>query len=72
MNVRRERGQFRSVFASVVDIAGAPAVIDPHVAAVGPTQARKRLSECGEETLRRGIDFIARHEHADASHTGLM
>jgi hypothetical protein len=33
-----------------------------------PTQARKRLSECGETTFLLGIVFVARQEHADAPH----
>ena len=36
-DVRRERGQFRRVFANVVGIGQAPAIIDPHVAPLGPT-----------------------------------
>jgi hypothetical protein len=36
----------------------------PHVATVGPTQARKRLSGRRDDSLR--IVFVARHEHADA------
>ena len=31
------------------------------VAAIGPTQARKRLSERGDARLIRGIVFVARH-----------
>src|SRR5262245_65311496 len=34
-NVWRQCKQFRSVFASVVGITGAPADVDPHVAALG-------------------------------------
>ena len=37
-DVRRERDQFRRVFANVVGIACGPARVDPHVAAVSPAQ----------------------------------
>src|SRR5437016_5113697 len=37
-DVRRERDQFRRVFAHVVGIARAPTIIDPNVAAVDPTR----------------------------------
>jgi putative ABC transport system substrate-binding protein len=37
------------------------------------TKFRKRLSERGEASLRHGIVFVARHEHADAPHpVGLL
>ena len=44
-DVRRERDQFRRVFANVVGIARAPAGVDPHVAAVGPAQFLQPLQE---------------------------
>ena len=37
-NVRRERYQFLRVFADVIGIAGAPAAVDPHVAAINPAK----------------------------------
>src|SRR5262249_30881764 len=37
-DVRRERDQFRRIFAHVVGIARAPTIIDPNVAAVDPTR----------------------------------
>src|SRR5262249_8956596 len=48
-------------------IAG-PLNVHPHVAAIGPTQVCKRLSERSEASLPHGIVFIERHEHADAPH----
>ena len=42
-----------------IDVSAAPPKVHPHVAAVGPTQARKRLSERGELKLRHGIVFVA-------------
>src|SRR5262249_43765673 len=47
-NVRRAGGQFRRMFPSSVDIAAAPAVIDPYIAPLDPAQLRQRLHENGE------------------------
>jgi hypothetical protein len=56
-----------------IDVIAVPPQLNPHVAAIGPTQAPKRLSERGNGTLSQGIVFIARHEHADAPHSvGLL
>jgi hypothetical protein len=49
-----------------IDVVAAPTNIHPHVAAIGPTQVRKRLHERGEAKLPHGIVFVARHEPADA------
>src|SRR5262249_61687259 len=38
------------------------------VAAVGPTQARKRLRERRAVRLPHAIVFVARHEHTDPPH----
>ena len=51
-----------------IDVNAAPPKVDPHVAPIGPTQVRKRLSECGEGRLIHQIVFVAGHEHADAPH----
>jgi hypothetical protein len=45
-----------------------PPKVHPHVAAVGPTQVRKRLRERRETTLFLRIIFVVRHEHSDAPH----
>jgi hypothetical protein len=45
-----------------------PPKVHPHVAAIDPTEARKRLSERRDASLRQGIVFVVRHEHADAPH----
>ena len=50
-----------------IDVTAAPKD-DLHVAAIGPTQVRKRLNEHRDATLRLGIIFVKRHEHADAPH----
>jgi hypothetical protein len=54
------------VFAYPLVITAAPTKVHPHVAAIGPTNARKRLNERRNESLPRGIVFIEQHEHTDA------
>src|SRR5262249_46609676 len=49
-----------------IDVTATPSKVHPHVTAVGPTQACKRLNERGEVSLRHGIVFVVRIEHADA------
>jgi hypothetical protein len=49
-------------------VTAVPSKVHPHVAAIGPTQARKRLSERRNVSRRHGIVFVERHEHADAPH----
>jgi len=49
-------------------VTAAPPQGPSHVAAIGPTQVRKRLSECRGGRLRLGIVSIAHHEHADPPH----
>jgi hypothetical protein len=44
-DIRRERDQLRSVAAKAVDIAGAPAVFDPHITTDDPAQFRQPLRE---------------------------
>src|SRR6516165_8161423 len=46
----------------------APTKVHPHVAAIGPTQVRKRLRERKNARLRKRIVLVVRHEHADALH----
>jgi len=46
--------------------------VHPQVAAIGPTEARKRLSERRNESPRHEIVFVARHEHADAPHASRL
>jgi len=49
-----------------IDVIPAPTKVHPHVAAIDPTQARKRLRERGDHSLHHGIAFVAHHEQADA------
>jgi hypothetical protein len=56
-----------------IDVIAAPTKVNPHVAAIGPTQVRKPLRERGEVRLIDGIVFVASQEHADAPHAlGLL
>ena len=49
-DIRRQRDQFRRVFARVFGIACGPAIIDPHIASIGPAQ----LLPAPAGTPRRG------------------
>jgi hypothetical protein len=51
-----------------IDVTAAPPKVHPHVAANGPTQARKRLRARRVEKLSHSIVFVAPHEHADTPH----
>jgi hypothetical protein len=52
-----------------IDVTAVPSKVHPHVAAIGPTQVRKRLRERRKESLPHGIVFVARYEHADVPHS---
>src|SRR5262249_52154376 len=52
----------------LVDVTAGPTKVRPDVAAIGPTQFRKRLRERGDVSLRLGIAFVVRQEHADPPH----
>jgi hypothetical protein len=51
-----------------IDVNAAPPKVHLHVAAIGPTEVRKRLSERRDGRLVHGIVFVAPHEYADAPH----
>jgi hypothetical protein len=38
-----------------IDVTAGPTKVDPHVAAIGPTQVRKRLREREELSLPQGL-----------------
>src|SRR5205807_1125705 len=67
-DIRRERDQLRSVSAKAIEIAGAPAVFDPYVAADGPTQLGQPLRERCDAFQSSLIALDRAHEHADAPH----
>src|SRR5262249_29489032 len=55
-----------------IDVNAGPTKVDPHIAAIGPTQLRKGLRERRDAKLRRRIVFVE-PEHADAPHSlGLL
>jgi hypothetical protein len=47
-----------------IDVSAAPPEVHPRVAAIGPTQVRKRLNERSGDRRR----FDVRQEHADAAY----
>ena len=67
-DVRAECDQFRCVSTTALGIAGTPAVVDPHIAALGPAQLLQAICE----RYQTGLSFRAvcghAHEHADAPH----
>ena len=68
-DVGRKRDQFRRVFASLIGVANRPAIVNPHVSAVSPTQLLQRLQECrGPELRARIVPVAAALKHCDAPH----
>jgi len=67
-DVRTECDQLRRVSTSTLGIAGAPALVDPHVAAVGPAQLLQALQERCQTYLSFRTVCGHAHEHADAPH----
>ena len=67
-DIRRERDQLRSVSAKAIEIAGAPAVFDPHVAAEGPAQLGQPLRERRDAFQSSLIALDRAHQHADPAH----
>src|SRR5215469_103503 len=67
-DVRHEGDQFVRVSTTAVGIVGAPAVIDPHVAADGPSQFSQALCERRDAAGCFGIVRSQVHEHADSPH----
>jgi hypothetical protein len=67
-DVRLQRDQFHCGFASAIGTAGGPAVVDPHVAAVDPTQLLQSLQERRDASLGYRMVLAERHEHANAPH----
>src|SRR5262249_1506928 len=67
-DIRRERDQLRGVSAKAIEIARAPAVLDPHVTADTPAQFGQSLRESRNvfESCRIALDRA--HKHTDAPH----
>jgi hypothetical protein len=71
--VRRERHQFRRVFAFAVGIILAPASIDPNILVNSPAQFLEALVERRNSVLTFRIVRSPVHEQADAPHAiGLL
>jgi hypothetical protein len=45
-----------------------PPKVYPHIAAIGPTQVRKRLRKRRKLNLQKRIVFVGPPDHADPSH----
>jgi hypothetical protein len=65
-DVRREGDQFCRVSTRALGIACGPAIVDAHVAAVGPAQFLQPLHERREAGLTFRIVRGQRMEHADS------
>src|SRR5262249_51665227 len=65
-DVRGERDQFRCIFANPFGITGAPAILQPYIAAVGPTQFLQSLQKCSDPSKRFRIVRGRGHQHTDA------
>ena len=68
MNVGLQADQLLRERSHPTGVNAAPTKVHPHVAAIGPTQDRKRLRERRNGGLRLGVVFVARQEQADAPH----
>ena len=67
-DVRRERGQFRSVSANFAGMGRGPVGVNPHVAANAPTQTLQFLQKRSDEGLKSCIIRGCGQEYADALH----
>src|SRR5262249_7655289 len=67
-HVWRERDQFRRRFANAFSISGAPAILEPYIAAISPTQFLQALQECSDAGKRFRIVRCPRQEQPDAAH----
>ena len=67
---RSKRGQFNRIFANALSVAAAPADVDLHVTAVGPTQLLHGLLERYDAGLCVGIVFVCGRskKHSDPPH----
>src|SRR5262249_3814475 len=67
-DIRTECDQLRGVFASTLGIAGAPTLVNPHVATLDPARLPQAIQKrCQTRLSIRTIRGYA-HEHADAPH----
>jgi hypothetical protein len=52
----------------LIGVKAAPPNVNTHVAAIGPTEARKRLNERRDASLPKAIVFVEPLEHSDTPH----
>jgi hypothetical protein len=71
-NIWSTRNDFGRVCANGIIIGGACTIIDPHIAAVSPTELAQLVAKCGELRLSDRISFGVIVEHADAPHRILL
>src|SRR5262249_52984159 len=72
-DVWRRADQFCGSSFCTVRVAGAPTILDPHVAAVGPTEPLQRFKECRVAGLTFAIGLRVDRQHADPSNAvGLL
>ena len=62
------RMKFLCEHSYLIDVVTVPPKVDPQVAAIGPTQARKRFRERRDVSLPIRIGFVVWHERADTPH----
>src|SRR5262249_32499182 len=67
-DVRLEADQLLREGSIPIGVTASPTNIHSHVAAIGPTQVRKRSCERREAKRCLGMMLAARHDHADAPH----
>ena len=67
-DVGLQANQFPRERVHPIDVIAVQPTVHPHVAAIDPTEASKRLNERRNESLPHRIVFVARHKHADAPH----
>jgi hypothetical protein len=68
-HVRLQVDQFSCELLDPLRSAGGPTNVEPHVAAVYPTQLMKPLREARNPKRSLRIVFAERHEHTDAPKT---
>src|SRR5262249_22234400 len=66
--VGRHGQQFRRVVAQFIFSAAGPAVLDPEVASLDPSELPQAVSESGHARLCLWVGGDKTHQHADASH----
>src|SRR5262249_33871077 len=69
-DVRLQRDQLLCEVRQSIGIAGGPAILDLHIAAVAPLQLLKPLPKRSEPTLRQRVPFAECRKNANPPHSG--